>query len=280
MSAESVLNAKAPILIQLQNFAFQKAKFWSIALIGLQAFLFTGGFASIFSARWSLSYPWLAFPLAVVGALISVHATDLKGRAEWLKRQHEFLNGLGVTPSARTLTNLQAELPSDLKPGVDRLLTEGVTYASEQSIGLPRLLENVCESAFFSHHLASRCARYLLILLVFTGTIASSLLLFCLSTLQDATTGVIAARAIAATLVFLISVGTIKSWRGYVNFSSKADLAYSEATRLLKDTTPDSCEAHRVVAEYQLARANAPMIPTKVWLIHRDHLNKIWLSSH
>jgi hypothetical protein len=91
---------------------------------------------------------------------------------------------------------------------------------------------------------------------------------------------VIVARAIAATLVFLISVGTIKSWRGYATFSSQADHAHSEAVRLLKESNPDPCETHRIVAEYQLARAGAPMIPTKIWKIHRDHLNKIWSNSH
>jgi hypothetical protein len=210
---------------------------------------------------------------------MTARATNLKGRAESLKRQHEFLDGLGAAPSDRTLANLRAELPADLKPEVDRLLTEGVTYASKQPVGLKRVLENLCESAFYSRYLATLCATYLLALMLITGVAAVSFLLFCLNTLHDATTAVTAARAIAATLVFLISAGTIKSWRGYLSFSAKADQAHAEAARLLKDDEPDPCETHRVLAEYQLARAGAPMIPTLIWERHHDRLDAIWESS-
>lgn len=270
---------KAPILVQLQNAAFQKAKFWSCALVGMQVFLFAGGLVSLLSVGWSLSYPWLAFPLAAAGAVMTARATHMKSRAESLKRQHEFLDGLGSAPSDRTLANLRAELPAALQPEIDRLLTEGVTYASAQPAGLKRILENVSESAFFSSHLAAKCAIYLLALMLITGVVAVSFLLFFLTTLDDATTAVTAARAIAATLVFLISAGTLKSWRGYVSFSAKANQAHAEAARLLKDGEPDPCETHRVLAEYQLARAGAPMIPTEIWKMHRDRLNAIWASS-
>lgn len=267
------------VLVRLQNAAYQKAKFWTGALVGLQAFLFAGGLVSIFSTGWSVSYPWLAFPLAVAGALMASRATHLKARAELLKRQNEFLDGLGTTPSPRTLANLQAELPPDLKPEVDRLLTEGVTFVSTEPVGLARALDNLCESAFFSHHLARLCAGYLLALMIVTGVVAVSFLLFCLHTLHDASAGVTAARAVAATLVFLISVGTLKSWHGYARFSANADRAHEEAARLLKVADLDPCDAHRAIAEYQLARAGAPMIPTFVWEIHRDRLNQIWAET-
>lgn len=267
------------VLVRLQNAAYQKAKFWTVALVSLQAFLFAGGLVSIFSGWWSLSYPWLAFPLAAAGAVMAARATHLKARAELIKRQHEFIDGLGTAPSPRTLANLQAELPPDLKPEVDRLLTEGVTFASTEFVGLARALDNLRESSFFSHHLARLCAGYLLALMIVTGVTAVSFLLFCLHTLHDASAGVTAARAIAATLVFLISVGTLKSWRGYARFSANADQAHAEAARLLKETALEPCDAHRAIAEYQLARAGAPMIPTFVWKLHRDRLNKIWAGA-
>lgn len=280
VSSKPIPPDKAPILVQLQNAAFQKAKYLSCALVGMKVFLFAGGLISLLSAGWSLSYPWLAFPIAAAGAVMTARATNMKDQAESLKRQHEFLDGLGAAPSDRTLANLRAELPDTLQLEIDRLLTEGVTYASAQPAGLKRILQNVSESAFFSRHLAMKCATYLLTLMSITVVVAVSFLFFLLSTLHNGTTAVTAARAIAATLVFLISVGTLKSWRGYVSFRSKADQAHAEAARLLNDAEPDPYESLRVLAEYQLARASAPMIPTKIWEMHRDRLNTIWTSSH
>jgi hypothetical protein len=280
MSSNRTSSGDTPVLIQLQNTAFWKAKLWCGILVGLQVFLFFGGLVSIFSEPWSLEYPWLAFPLAVAGALITARASYLKGRAEFLKRQHEYLDGLDSQPSARTLVNLRAELPLELRPEVERLLTEGVTYASDSPVGLKRMLEIICESAFFSQYLAGRCAIYLMGLLVVTGVLAVSFLLFCLHTLHDAGTSVTAARSVAATLVFLISVGTIRSWRGYAIFSTKADQAHAEAARLLARETLEPCEAHRLLSEYQIARATAPLIPTTVWKLHRSRLNQIWATRH
>ena len=280
MSSVQKTPDKIPVLIRLQNTAFRQAKLWSGLLVGLQVFLFAGGVVSIFSERWSLSYPWLAFPLAVVGVWISSRAAHFKSRAEFLKRQHEYLDGLGNRPSDRISANLQAELPAELKPEVERLLTEGVTYASDSPAGLKRVLENVCESAFFSQHLAGRCAVYLLGLLMVTGVFAVSFLLYCLHTLHDAATAVTAARSIAATLVFLISAGTVRSWRGYASFSAKADQTYADAARLLTGENLDACETHRLLSEYQLARAAAPLLPTTVWKLHRGRLNQIWATRH
>jgi len=269
-------SASPPVLVRLQNATFRQAKLWASMQVGLQAILFAGGLVSIFSERWSLGYPWLAFPLAVIGVCMTLRTTYFKGRAEFLKRQHEYLDGLGSQPSERILANLRAELPAALKPEVERLLTAGTTYASASPAGLNRVLENVCQSAFFSRQLAAYCAHYLLILLVVTGVVAVSFLLFCLHTLHDAVSAVTAARSVAATLVFLISVGTIRCWRGYATFSAKAEQAYAEADRQLAQADPGPCETHRILAEYQLARAAAPLIPTAVWRFHRTRLNEIW----
>ena len=260
----------------LVNQAYDKAKWWAGSTIALQAALFVAGVAAIFVARFTLSYPWIALPVALVAALISARASKLKGMAERAKRQHEYLAGFGHVPSRGMLADLRVSLGRELPVETDRLLRKGITYSSGKLPGAERVLENLCESAWFTKHLADWCARALRALFVGTVAVAVALLLLSATSLSGTPVGIVAAKFVAATLIFLISIGTLRSWLAYAALSQKASDVDIEAGRLLNGGNPDAFEAQRLLAEYQLARASAPLVPTWVWRLRRDFMNKNW----
>ena len=63
-------------------------KRWSGGVFILQAGLFVAAVLAIFWPAWTLTYPWLAFPIALFGAWISARASEFKSMAESAKRQH------------------------------------------------------------------------------------------------------------------------------------------------------------------------------------------------
>ena len=85
----------------LVNQAYDKAKWWAGSVIGLQAALFVAGIAAIVFTEFTLSYPWIALPLALLGTVMAGRAAKFKGMAERAKRQHEYLAGFGVAPFPR-----------------------------------------------------------------------------------------------------------------------------------------------------------------------------------
>jgi len=281
-SSPSLSSSTAPtpdplrVLESLLNSAYAKAKVWGVAYLILQATLFVVGVVAIFVPRVSVSYPWCALPLALVGVGITARAGRYKGMAEQLKRQHEYVAGLGHPPVKRILANLRMELPSELAPKLDELLREGITYSSDKPFGPIRVLENLCESAWFSQHLAGFCASCLRAIFVLTLSVAIVLLLLSAITLSGSPVGIGAAKCVSATLLFLISVGTLRFWLSYHAFSRKSEQTESEASRLLAGSEPDLCDTQRLLAEYQLARASAPLIPTWAWMLLRKRLNKNW----
>ena len=97
-----------------------------------------------------------------------------------------------------------------------------------------------------------------------------ALLLLSATSLSGTPVGLVAAKFISATLVFLISIGTLRSWLAYAALSQKAGDLDAEAGRLLAAGKLDAFEAQRLLAEYQLARASAPLVPTWVWRLRRD----------
>ncbi len=260
----------------LVNQAYDKAKWWAGSAIGLRAALFVAGVVAIFLAEFTLSYPWIALPVALVAALISGRASKFKGMAERAKRQHEYLAGFGVVPSRGMLADLRVSLGRELPPETDRLLRKGITYSSGKPPGAERVLENLCESAWFTKHLADWCARALRALFVGTVGIAVALLLLSATSLSGTPVGIVAAKFVAATLIFLISIGTLRSWLAYAALSQKAGDVDIEAGRLLTTGDSDAFESQRLLAEYQLARASAPLVPTWVWRLRRDFMNQNW----
>lgn len=264
------------IVESLVNQSYDKAKRWAGSVIILQTALFIAGTIAIFVPKITPGYPWVALPLALVGAWMSGRAAKFKGMAERAKRQHEYLAGFGVAPSRGMLADLRVSLAKELPQETDRLLREGITYSSGKPPGAERVLENLCESGWFTKHLADWCACTLRALFLGTVGIAITLLLLSATSLSGTPVGVVAAKFVAATLIFLISVGTLRSWLAYASLSQKAGDIDAAAERLLASGDLDSFEAQRLLAEYQLSRASAPLVPTWVWRLLRDTLNKNW----
>lgn len=277
MPALAQTQSELQIIIEgLVNQAYDKAKWWAGLVIGLQSTLFLTGVAAIILPGFTLGYPWIALPLALVGAWMSGQAAKFKGMAERAKRQHEYLAGFGVAPSRGMLADLRVSLARELPEEADRLLRQGITYSSGKPPGAARVLENLCESGWFTKHLADWCACALRSLFLITVAIAISLLLLSATSLSGTPVGIVAAKFVAATLIFLISIGTLRSWLAYATLSQKAGDIDAEASRLLAAGKLDAFEAQRLLAEYQLSRASAPLVPTWVWRLRRDILNKHW----
>jgi hypothetical protein len=264
------------VLGTLVNRAYDRAKRWSGAGLILQVVLFGAGVVAIFWPAVTLSYPWVAVPLALMGAEIARRAATYKGLAETAKRQHEYVVGFGVKPSLGQLADLRQSLQKEMSGEDDELLKKGITYASNEQVGPRRALENLCESSWFTKHLANQCVMWVAATVIIALTIGVSLLLWTTSSLAPTAGGLAAAKSVAASFIFLISVGSIRSWVAYAKLSHKAKDIDSEASRLLNTDAPSAFDVQRLLTEYQVSRASAPLIPTWIWKIHRTSMNADW----
>ncbi len=264
------------VLGTLVNRAYDRAKTWAGVGLCLQILLFGAGVVAIFWPAVTLSYPWVAVPLALIGAEIARRASNYKGMAEAAKRQHEYVVGFGLKPSTAQLADLRQSLQNELSPEMDRLLKLGITYASTEPYGPRRALENLCESSWYTKHLANRCMMWVGATVMISMTVAISLLLWSSSSLPGTFAGFAAAKSVAATFTFLISVGAVRSWVGFAKLSHKAKDIDSEACKLLAGGEPDGIEVQRLLSEYQIARASAALIPTRMWRLHQNSMNEDW----
>jgi hypothetical protein len=268
--------AVADILEQLINVHYDKAKIWTGWILIAQIVIYLAGVAAVFAPKLPLAYPAVALVLVLVNSWLSARATKFQLTAELLKRQHEYWQGFGQPPLPGQLADLRVEMGETLSEEADGLLREGLKYSSGERPGPERVLENLSESAWFSKHLAGWCSDRLSKLFVASAIVAVVILLIVATSLAGNQVGTIIAKCVSSTLTFLVSVGVLNSWLAFGRFQREAASIEAEAQRLLKHGTVVPFEAQRLLSEYQLLRASAPMIPTWVWTTRRRALNQTW----
>lgn len=211
---------------------------------------------------------------------MSGRAGKFKGTAELLKRHHEYFTGFGKAPSNTQLADLRQKLRIKLAPDEDNLLSEGMTYASNEGPGPKRVLENLSESSWFTKHLAHYCWTRLGLVFCASIVVAISLLIVSATSLSGTDAGVKTAKCVSSTLLFLMSVGMMRTVLAYKKLEESAGKIDEGACRLLEQyEQPTVFESQRLLAEYQLARASAPLVPTWVWKVERDTLNENWKTK-
>ncbi|MGI2909082.1 hypothetical protein [Tolypothrix sp. VBCCA 56010] len=81
---------------------------------------------------------------------------------------------------------------------------------------------------------------------------------------------------VVLALMLVFSLGLLRSMNSYYKFSSAAEKIEKTAGQLLLGQDIHDSDAMKIMFEYHLARANAPLLPSWLWKSMRDDLNNIW----
>lgn len=259
-------------LIQAQ---FDTSKFWlmlaTICGIGVLVINVFVTVANLYSTM-----------LAVVAALLSVlyviflwRSDRLRDNAESTLRKFEMHNSLGWEISNREIANLLALVPNFVKKAARS--TEKYDYfASTKNHGAGKLLENLEESAWWTKHQARRMAQYVGIFGVAVFSLAFITLIISLQSALSQTTADNIAKVTIAVIVFMFSGGYIRLAFDYNLLASQADRVEDQSCQLRKDSNILEVEAIKLLHDYQILRANSPLLPSWLWKMMQDELNMLW----
>lgn len=149
-------------------------------------------------------------------------------------------------------------------------------FASTQMPGQRRAVENVRESAWWSKHIAA-CAGLVCVFataLLLLPAILTAVVV--LPSIQGMATGVAVSRVASGFFLLLPTLGLARLSHSYYDFSSKASGIEGQASALLDHAEIEEAQAVRLMTEYHLARATAPMLPTLIWKLKQGRLNRVW----
>jgi hypothetical protein len=258
----------------LQQRLFASAKRWFGGALAMRIGAVVAGLLSLVPEAGRFA-PFIVFLLTAVAEAVSLRSDRLKSLAERTLRVFEISNGLGTPPPETQVADIAAEAPSsvasaaltptpDLKP----------YFAAGSEPGPLRLLQNLQESSWWTKHLAR--TMYAAVVVVMTALAALSVVLLVVSVnvaVHSGTLGVIS-RVVTASLMLVFSLGMFRMAVGYGSLRDRATAAEARALATLSKE-PDVVTALRILHEYQLARAAAPLLPDWVYRWRRDGLNAL-----
>lgn len=220
------------------------------------------------------------FVATVLDALLSYKSDKHKSNAENDKRKYEFSDAFGILPSKLDLASLECDVSENTLSRVSNELLEGVAYYTMEQEGDKRALEALRESAWFSSKLANMCKNLLWVALLLTLGLAYIFVTYFVEYGESVATARMASKIVSVILLFIISKGLLSNLLGYCNFAKICENILSSAEKMLGQEKTERIYVIMLMSEYQLYRAQAPMIPTLLWEKKRKKLNGIWVNLY
>jgi hypothetical protein len=251
---------------------FSSAKRWFAAA---QVVRVVAVFSGLLSLRSALApfVPFTVFVLTGVAEALLWRSDTIKALAERALRLLEMQNGVGSEPPASELADIAAEAPAHVREGAKQASREPY-YAASTAPGPIRLLQNVQESARWTKHLAGSMFTITLCTMIALALLSLTFLITSVNLVVTAQDLRIVARVVTAALMLVFSLGLFRITIGYNTLRDKARTAESRGAAA-EAAGADMVTAIRIVHDYQLARAAAPLIPDWIHRFRSTALNEI-----
>jgi hypothetical protein len=216
----------------------------------------------------------IVFLLYIASELATWRSDVFKGSAQAVLRKLDFSDSFGWEISRAEMSDLIVDCPSRLRRKIPPE-TDDDYFTSSEPVGTNRSLDNLQESSWWSKHLSRRMGHLTLgvsITLILTSLIV---LLVSINSVQnfDALTSI--GRVVTSGLMLIVSLGFLRLTLGYYQFAKKAEQSERDAIRLLGYNFGE-LDAVKAWHEYQVSRAVAPLIPSRLWRHMNKDLNEAW----
>lgn len=253
---------------------FDEAKLWWFGANVSRILVIMVTVVSLLWKEW-IGWIWVLPPiLTVFLSFLQWRSDTLQSKAEAIKRKLEFQDGLGWNISEQEEADLILEASTAVKKAAYGT-EESPYFDSREEISARRIADNLNQSAWYTKHLARMMSSLLFAFsAVALGLFVLTLVVFRSPSLQQwsATVG----RVVITVLVLTIAYGYLRLGFQYRSLSIKAKSASDSASQLLELEVVTDIQAIRLLHEYQIARAIAPLVPDWLWKWKKTELNQLW----
>jgi ABC-type multidrug transport system fused ATPase/permease subunit len=253
-------------------------KYWTISLV-CKLLVFLIGLTSVFFVVFTTFAPFIIVLLEISSEILLWLSDRTKNNiAEPLRRKLDARDSFGWSISKSELSDIMAKTSDNLYK-LAPSETKGKEYfASKETDGARKALENIQESAWWSKHLSERMFVYCLVatICILVITFISLLLSIQITDNQEFIKNI--GRTVTSGLMLLFTLGLLRMVIGYYEFSQSSLQIEKGIDHLLLSQKINDFDAIKIMHEYQFARASSPLLPTWVWKQMRGKLNKMWNS--
>lgn len=260
----------------LRERLFGIAKAWFTRALLLQAAM---GIAGVILVGYSVTpklAPLVVLALAIGAEFCAWQSDAYRGKADGLLRKMDGRDSFGWPISSREIADLEIRCGRKMMGAVRAKAPAETYFASQQQHGPRRALENVRETAWWSKHLVRRTLVWCLIGVGVLVALSLVALLLSVQTITDTSRLSAVGKMVASSLMLVFSLGLLRTAVAYHGFANRADQIEAAAHSMLEGGDLDQISAVKLMHEYQVARACAPLIPDWVYHSMQDDLNRSW----
>jgi len=260
---------------KLMQAQFDAAKFWQLASTFCNFIVMVLSILVIFTDKWHTFLLISTLLVTLLGILFLWHSIGLRAVAEDILRKLEMYNGFGWEITSKEILDLRASSSKSVKKAA--YSSDSYKYfASTETVGAERALQNLEESAWWTKHQSRKMAFYssgagaFLLLLVIIGLVSITQNPLPKDKMQKI--GEVA----VVIILFIGATGYMRRALEYRTFSLQAAEADSTANDILGTDTVSEIDAIKLLHDYQVNRAISPLLPSWLWALEKKNLNKLW----
>lgn len=254
---------------------FDAAKRWWAVAIICQLTVVAIGIISMFTNILVTWLGLLAAMLTIAYVFSQWQSDQLRNTADAILRKLELHDGLAWPITSREIADLLLTVPKSVKAKSGVPDTKDY-FDSATSKSPLRVLENLDESTWMTRHQTQRMAQYVFWLSISVFAVAFIALI---TTIQNAVTQTVAnniAQITITVIVFMFSGGYVRLAFSYHQLAMQTEKIGEESHRLIKETGVSDIQAAKLLHDYQIIRAKAPMLPNWLWQRMEQELNELW----
>lgn len=256
---------------------FSCAKTWWGVSLSAQVLASLCGALYVLTNRASAEVAFIVGLISILGSAGLWWSESLRQRAESLLRHFEFEDAFGWKVDPKILAdNLSKAIPLAAKAAA-RASEQASFFASVRPTGPLRALDNLRESAWWTQQVAWFMAKFVAVGVILLVLITLWSLLVAASVIGS-TDPLVVSRIVTAVICVVFAGNLVRLPVDYFNFSAEASDYDLKGSELLRSGNVTERDALRLLSDYQLERATAPLLPDWAWRIRRAHLNEIWIT--
>jgi succinate dehydrogenase hydrophobic anchor subunit len=259
----------------LNQAQFLSAKrFWSAAIV-TKITIFGLGIWAIFLASPPAYLPQILLFLAVVSELLQIHSDEVKSQAEALLRTLDICRSFGRQISEADKRDIVANVPRAIRKRFAGKQLPDLYFASTQSEGPKRAVENLIESAWYTRRQTGAIAALYLFMIIGLLTLSIIALIITIRETNNLQFEEQIIRVVTAWLLLIVSLNMLKSVWSYFKMYQRCQKTELICNHLLLSQVTEA-DALKQWYEYQMARASSPLLPNWLWRLMGPSLDDAW----
>lgn len=237
--------------------------------------VFALGVATVFVGVGGPYAHWLVLLGIVIAEAMQWKSDATKGHAETILRKLDLCQSFQIDLSPSDYRDIISATSTKRRRELSMAQLQGDYFTSTADDVPRRAVENLLESAWYT---SRQCGR-----MIAVGTTAViSLILIAIAALVvssqeigDVESRSAVSRIVSSWLLLLFSLGLIRNLMAYSRFRQRCQTTIQTTEAMLGSAIAEN-DAIKQWYEYQIARANAPLLPEWLWRLMQASLNEAW----